>query len=45
MCRLLGGLWTTAGVAGAIKCVSLVGDELIEGGLVWLDEWYRGGGE
>ena len=43
LCGLLGGLWTTAGVAGAIECVSLVVDELIQGGLAWLVEWRRGG--
>ena len=43
MCGLLGALWTTVGAAGAIKYASLVGDELIKGGLVCLVEWRRGG--
>ena len=35
-CRSLGGPWTAAGVAGAVKGMSLVRDKLIEGDIVWL---------
>ena len=38
-CRLLGGLWTTDGIAGAIKGLCLHGDEMTGGvGCEWLSD-------
>ena len=45
MCRLLGGLWTTAGEARAVKCVILLGDELIKRGRVGVAGRVTQGGE